>query len=155
MPRNTAHDRFNEAAADCRGKHRQECVAHCNAAASMRPRLIAAENARGQARYWSMQRCFNEAAADCRGKQAVEHHGIAQQLDASMRPRLIAAENEGRHAVPARDRRASMRPRLIAAENLRARRDTDGAILASMRPRLIAAENQPFRCFSCARVKLQ
>ena len=99
-------DRFNEAAARCRGKRR-------NARATMTST-------------WSR---FNEAAARCRGKRPgsadVPVLLIALQFlaggeghrVASMRPRPDAAENRG-----ARRRRdlgdaASMRPRPDAAEN--------------------------------------
>ena len=85
--------------------------------ASMRPRLIAAENVGMGLQCNTAWQGFNEAAADCRGKRQI-FSKTKIMAEASMRPRLIAAENlrlvkpkQGENAV------ASMRPRLIAAEN--------------------------------------
>ena len=83
---------FNEAAADCRGKRASHDYRCAMLLASMRPRLIAAEN-----------------------RDILED--LKRDFFASMRPRLIAAENgpdqqQGGGVLP-----ASMRPRLIAAEN--------------------------------------
>jgi len=84
--------RFNEAAANGRGKLEPVVVGLHQRAASMRPRRTAAENER-------------------------EPVGADLGVEASMRPRRIAAENltKGRQAeaIPT----ASMRPRRIAAEN--------------------------------------
>ncbi len=112
-------DRFNEAAARCRGKPWATQVMILPAwVASMRPRPDAAENL---------------TTAACSQRQPL----------ASMRPRPDAAENPGGDAHPiGRRPRASMRPRPDAAENpistvsaLTLLRD------ASMRPRPDAAEN--------------
>ena len=135
--------RFNEAAAHHRGEHCPNGKGNGDVSASMRPRLITAEN---QSETWT-----EKTAAM-----------------ASMRPRLITAEN-GRQVDPRNgDIDASMRPRLITAENSVCTRTTShvscfneaaahhrgeryqplpdaGWVLpASMRPRLITAENSPF-----------
>ena len=88
-----AHRRFNEAAADDRGK-REHCdtdFLHMNS--------------------------FNEAAADDRGKRGVPGLPEGAAVGASMRPRPMTAENtpgtDGRDVAV----RASMRPRPMTAEN--------------------------------------
>ena len=79
MPRKTAvlvdvdgvsQQRFNEAAARCRGK----------------PGAVVAWLLWGAS-------CFNEAAARCRGKPQAVHRVPRDRLAASMRPRPDAAEN--------------------------------------------------------------
>ena len=86
--------RFNEAAARCRGK---------------RGGFDAARTRR---------RRFNEAAARCRGKPAARRAAVRSAPGASMRPRPDAAENlrQLKH-YPRLDLLASMRPRPDAAEN--------------------------------------
>ncbi len=59
---------FNEAAAECRGKRRNIRGDLGLSAASMRPRLSAAENAYSAGPTAPGRSCFNEAAAECRGK---------------------------------------------------------------------------------------
>ena len=139
--RTTSGQRFNEAAARCRGK-----------------RVTATHSAAGPA-------CFNEAAARCRGKRN-PHGRIRGPVAASMRPRPDAAENRplrpgtvvggrGFNEAAARCRgkpdsgfrrgsrtRASMRPRPDAAENSEGPAGLDGRRGASMRPRPDAAENR-------------
>ena len=115
-----ASHRFNEAAAHHRGEREERIEGDCAArAASMRPRLITAEN-------------LGALILISR------HAGIA-----SMRPRLITAENRGDQGDAAMERRASMRPRLITAENPPSSAAAVEAADASMRPRLITAENAP------------
>ena len=141
-------------------------VVRHDAAASMRPRPDAAENAASC--HAARSRCsrFNEAAARCRGKRlrrdrrgrdrsaasmrprpdAAENppHGRPQVefARASMRPRPDAAENLPAGVVRMATRAASMRPRPDAAENRRGRRGGRGPAVASMRPRPDAAENR-------------
>ena len=96
--RGTPADRFNEAAADDRGKrpragdHAGEVVA-----ASMRPRPMTAENVRAEG-------------------------GRTPDADASMRPRPMTAENGLQIEVAANRLPASMRPRPMTAENSTAMR---------------------------------
>ena len=76
MPRKTltigrtdgAGECFNEAAARCRGKHRQAGTGTQPKRASMRPRPDAAENITLPAGKREVAHGFNEAAARCRGK---------------------------------------------------------------------------------------
>ena len=78
MPRKTlpphgtlkgASDRFNEAAARCRGKPAARALrGQPEPEASMRPRPDAAENPPRRFDAGSGSCCFNEAAARCRGK---------------------------------------------------------------------------------------
>ena len=85
---------FNEAAAHHRGELlRRAGCSPTPADASMRPRLITAENC-------------ESARSACRRRPV-----------ASMRPRLITAENARQRAHTAMIGSASMRPRLITAEN--------------------------------------
>ena len=60
---------FNEAAADDRGKQRQDGGDGDGDDASMRPRPMTAENAGWRRMDGDRRRRFNEAAADDRGKQ--------------------------------------------------------------------------------------
>ena len=83
---------FNEAAANRRGKQKNNNKNNLNALASMRPRRIAAEN-------------DSKIARGLEGWQA------------SMRPRRIAAENQVPLTIGLNPLVASMRPRRIAAEN--------------------------------------
>ena len=107
---------FNEAAAHHRGERTVSGNVVTQIAASMRPRLITAENAPRDA-----QR--------------------ANYMRASMRPRLITAENDVDRCRSADGALASMRPRLITAENEEQVGGEDAQAQASMRPRLITAEN--------------
>ena len=59
---------FNEAAADDRGKRRRDRVRRRRRRASMRPRPMTAENSRPGPHLRSAANRFNEAAADDRGK---------------------------------------------------------------------------------------
>ena len=135
---------FNEAAARCRGKLRDTGQRRRRrAAASMRPRPDAAENAvemlrKGYFGGASMRprpdaaenfisrtsACrrrggFNEAAARCRGKLRQLPAGHQPRRSASMRPRPDAAENFAAAVAAGGDQVASMRPRPDAAENPR------------------------------------
>ena len=84
--------------------------------ASMRPRLITAENPLGAPRPRGPARRFNEAAAHHRGERLLGL-GRGRAGPASMRPRLITAENAPFHLPDELAAGASMRPRLITAEN--------------------------------------
>ena len=108
--------------------------------ASMRPRLIAAENAMFSCRASSRAPSFNEAAAHRRGKP--EPCSLC-----CSRGRGFNEAAAHRRGKPLRRRgveqfaNASMRPRLIAAENHAVGLIDANLVTASMRPRLIAAEN--------------
>ena len=86
--------------------------------ASMRPPLIAGENARPTACAAGAWGCFNEAPADCGGKPRLLRRGIVLVAPASMRPPLIAGENSAGINGGFIAQLASMRPPLIAGENI-------------------------------------
>ena len=111
--------RFNEAAARCRGKRRLDLLCRRGGIeASMRPRPDAAENAASPRSAACQMRCFNEAAARCRGKPAASPSGCPA---AAPRFNEAAARCRGKRVKVMSDyqpRDASMRPRPDAAENL-------------------------------------
>ena len=139
---------------------------HDPAAASMRPRRMAAENARQGDRRAARLPRFNEAAAHGRGKprspcraaalasmrfNEAAAHGRGKhrrrRRRAARLPRFNEAAAHGRGKRPSPQRRArahgpaSMRPRRMAAENpIRSCAGQRHAV-ASMRPRRMAAEN--------------
>ena len=85
--------RFNEAAAHHRGEpERCDALFGGQPLASMRPRLITAENEPVRRDDHAGHPCFNEAAAHHRG-EPVDAVVAAAEPNASMRPRLITAEN--------------------------------------------------------------
>ena len=85
---------FNEAAADDRGKLPRPEQEQPGMAASMRPRPMTAENWRTSLRASATCGCFNEAAADDRGKpMQIFWIFPAATFWASMRPRPMTAEN--------------------------------------------------------------
>ena len=120
--------RFNEAAADDRGKRGSR-------------RRAAPPAAR-----------FNEAAADDRGKPPDPPRPDVGPKSFNE----AAADDRGKRLVdqlPAAARRASMRPRPMTAENARrARRRRRRRVGASMRPRPMTAENSGDQSHSSATI---
>ena len=79
----------------------RRCCSRGPGPASMRPRLITAENPRRSPRTRPSCGCrFNEAAAHHRGEPAAGGVAPGEGADASMRPRLITAENPAQAARP-------------------------------------------------------
>ena len=113
-------DRFNEAAGNPRGKRCSTNRHTSSGGASMRPRVIPAENLLHDGRRRCRRSGFNEAAGNPRGKQE-----LVSSLSLLLSRFNEAAGNpRGKPTDPTRPRRpsrASMRPRVIPAEN-RARR---------------------------------
>ena len=141
-PRDRLANRFNEAAANGRGKHLpQPPNRPHHAVASMRPRRMAAENRAG------VDQCPGRTPASMRPRRMAAEN--SHRRLPSVRPRFrfneAAANGRGKHGDGGRRRirqgHASMRPRRMAAENVQMAMDTMARRLASMRPRRMAAEN--------------